>query len=601
MRAMPQTSSVRYLVSMERPNTRLFVVEGRFDVSGRSSLELSLPVWTPGSYLVREYARHLQDFSAADERGRALVWTRVDKRTFRIETAGASEVVAIWRVYANDLTVRAAHLDDSHGYFNGATLFLHDEQRRGARHEVRIQAPADWRPFCALPKEGDAFVASDYDTLIDSPFEVGPHQAHSFSAANVPHEVVIWGEGNFDRAKLLNDLQAIVEAEAKLFGGLPFSRYLFLVLLSDQGRGGLEHMASTTLLYPRFGFKPKKAYEEFLVLASHEYFHAWNVKRIKPKALVPFDYSQENYTRLLWVMEGFTSYYDTLLVRRAGLINAERYLERQGENLSSLAQTPGRLVQSLDDSSLCTWIKYYRPDENSANSSVSYYLKGEVVAMLLDLELRRITRDERSLDDVMRLLFTRYGDGRGVPEDGVEAVVNEVAGRSMADFFAKAVHAPGELDYEVLRHVGLEVRGRTRENANDKGGTPPPKEKESTPAAAKGHLGAVTKTQNDRLLVNYPLANSPAMMAGLCAGDELVALDGFRIEPDKFQARLEEYEPGAKVKLTIFRRDSLRTLEVQLSEKPSDALYFARREDATPEQKRSFERWLGEPFEHNPK
>ena len=418
--------------------------------------------------------------------------------------------------------------------------------------------------------------------------------AERFVAAGVPHEVVIWGEGNFESKQLLADLKAVVETEARLFGGLPFERYLFIILLSDKGRGGLEHKACTTLLYPRFGFRPKKSYEEFLTLAAHEYFHLWNVKRIKPRSLVPFDYSRENYTCLLWAMEGFTSYYDTLLTRRAGLLSGSRYLERQGENLTSLAQTPGRLVQSLDDASLCAWIKYYRPDENSTNSSVSYYLKGEVVALLLDLEIRARTDDAKSLDDVMRLLWQRYGDEKGVPEEGIEQAASEVAGASLSSFFARSVHAPGELDFGPLSHVGLELRRRPRESGSDKGGTPG-KDKESGPP--KGYLGAVTKAQGERTFIAHVLEGSPAQEAGLYADDELLAVDGFRVEGDKLTARIEELLPGAPVTLTVFRREALRTLTATLGTKPQDTLFLARREGATPAQKRAFQAWLGEPFD----
>lgn len=584
------TPATRYTVSLLRPNTRLIDVEGRFATDGRAALDLCLPVWTPGSYLVREYARQLQEFSAVDGKGRALPVKRLDKRTFRVETGGAEAVIAKWRVYANDITVRAAHFDDTHAHWVGATMFLHDERARHGRHEVKVDAPAGWNTHVALPREGELFVAADYDTLLDSPFHVGPQEALRFTAAGVPHELVIWGEGNVDAAQLQKDLQAIVETEAKLFGGLPLERYLFILMLTDKGRNGLEHKASTTLLYPRFGFKPKKSYEELLTLAAHEYFHLWNVKRIKPRALVPFDYAKENYTSLLWAMEGFTSYYDTLLVRRAGLIDSGRYLERMGEALTQLAQTPGRLVQSLDDASTCAWIKYYRPDENSANSSVSYYLKGELVGMLLDLELRRRTHNAKSLDDLMRALWQRYGDEKGVPEDGIEALASELAGSSMAEFFAKTVHAPGELDLSVLAHVGLEVRRRAKESASDKGGTPG-KEKD---AGAKAYLGAVTKTQNERCLVSYALADSPAFRDGLHADDELLALDGWKIEPDKLTARVEEYPPGAKVRFTLFRRDQLRSVEVTLGEKPADTLWIARRDDATAEQKKAFEAWLAD-------
>src|SRR5271169_2066298 len=446
--------AVRYRVSMPRPHSHLFEVEARFpplDV-----LDAVLPVWTPGSYLLREYARHLQDVSAQDEAGQPLRIERTDKRTWRVETRGRPAVLR-YRVYANELSVRTSHLDGTHGYFNGASVFLHAESLRALPHRVRVEPPPGWSVFSALDWDGEELVAPDYDTLVDSPVEVGPHEPLSFVAADVPHQVVVWGEPKPDGQRLVADLKAVCEAEADFFGGLPLRRYLFLVYLTDKGRGGLEHMASTTLLFGRQALQTQKGWEDFLTLAAHEYFHLWNVKRIKPRALVPFRYGEEAYTRLLWAFEGTTSYYDNLLVRRAGLISPQRYLTRLGEALSALAATPGRRVQTLEDASLTAWVKYYRPDENTVNSAVSYYLKGELVALCLDLTLRQLTSDVHSLDTVMRLLWERFGDGRGVPENGVEAAAEEVAGQSLQPFFDRVLRSTAELDLSVLGHVGLEA------------------------------------------------------------------------------------------------------------------------------------------------
>ncbi len=450
---MPE--AVHYRVSMPRPHSHLFEVEALFP-AGPEVLDAVLPVWTPGSYLVREYARHLQDVTAAGPGGEALPVQRTDKRTLRVRAHGRA-VTLRYRVYANELTVRTSHLDGSHGYFNGATLFLYTEATRHHEHRVTVAAPEGWRTFAALEQRDGTFLAPDYDTLVDSPFEIGPHTPLSFVAAGVQHQVVVWGDTVLDPDKLAADLQRICEAEARLFGGLPMKRYLFLVYLADKGRGGLEHQASTALLFPRAALNNVRGWEDFLTLAAHEYFHLWNVKRIKPRALVPFDYSQENYTTLLWAFEGMTSYYDNLFVRRAGLMSANRYLTRLGETLTTLHSTPGRRVQTLADASLMSWIKHYRPDENSANSSISYYLKGEVVCALLDLEIRRATGDTKGLDDVLRLLWHRYGDGSGVPEAGVEEAVAEVAGKNLKPFFDRAVRSTEELDYSVLSHVGLDV------------------------------------------------------------------------------------------------------------------------------------------------
>jgi predicted metalloprotease with PDZ domain len=580
------SEAVRYRVSMTRPHSHLFEVEALFPgVPG--TLRAFLPVWTPGSYLVREYARHLQEVRAQVD-GREVPVSRPDKRTFEVASNGAP-VRFTYRVYANELTVRTSHLDGSHGYFNGACLFLYTEGSRWAPHRVRVDAPQGWSTFVALPREGDEIIAQDFDELVDSPFEVGPHTSLSFTAAGVPHEVVLWGGGPYpEAAKLTESLKRICEAEAQLFGGLPMQRYLFLVYLTDKGRGGLEHKASTALLFPRFGFNTPRGFEDFLTLASHEYFHLWNVKRIKPRALVPFDYGQESYTQLLWAFEGITSYYDNLLVRRAGLMPPGRYLQRLGESFTSLMGTPGRKVQPLSESSLTAWIKYYRQDENSPNSAISYYLKGELVSLLLDLTLRVTTQGRRSLDDVMRLLWSRYGDERGVPEDGVEAAAQEVAGADLSDFFNRAIRGTGELDPTVLSSVGLELRSRVRESLADKGGSPA--RVKATEQKPKGWMGLTLKGGGTVATV---LEGSPAMEAGLYADDELVALDGFRVDGPNLLSRCEDKRPEEKVRVTVFRRDRLIELELKLGQKPQDAYYLARVENPSAEQKAAYTAWTG--------
>ena len=584
------TEAVRYRVSMPQPHSHLFQVEARFPAAD-DALTAVLPVWTPGSYLVREYARHLQDVTAATEDGEALPITRPDKRSFQVASRG-QPVVFRYRVYANELTVRTSHLDGTHGYFNGATLFLYAEAMRRRQHRVRIDAPAGWQTFVALEQEGQDYVAPDYDELVDSPFEIGTSAPLSFTAAGVSHQVVVWGDPAPDKDRLLSDLTKICETEAKLFGGLPVKRYLFLVYLTDKGRGGLEHKASTALLFPRQGFSSGKGWEDFLTLVAHEYFHLWNVKRIKPKALVPFDYSQEVYTSLLWAFEGTTSYYDNLLVRRAGLMSAPRYLTRAGETLTALQGTPGRKVQTLADSSFASWIKHYRPDENSPNSAVSYYLKGEVVAMLLDLELRRATSDANGLDDVMRLLWSRYGDERGVPEDGVEAAAKEVAGKDLSAFFDRSLRSTEELDFSVFGHVGLEARFRVRESGGDKGGTPPRwKGNELRP---RGWLGLTTKGQS---AVAAVLDGSPAMQAGIYPDDEVLALDGYKVDGGALVQRTEDKRPGESVTLTLFRRDKLLSVPVVLGAKPADAVYLARVDKPTDAQKAAYQSWLGAPWD----
>ncbi len=577
---------VTYRVSMSRPHSHLFEVQARFPATGAEPT-IALPVWTPGSYLVREYARHVQELQVVDAAGRPLPFERLDKRSLKVK-ANHQPFTLQYKVYANELTVRTSHLDGSHAYFNGATLFYYCEQLRGSEHRVELQAPEGWKVTVALPQQGNAYVAEDYDELVDSPFEAGPHSPIHFTAAGVPHEVVLWGEPQLDEKKLTTDLAKIVEAEAALFGGLPMKRYVFFIYGTDKGRGGLEHKASTALLFPRAGFSNSKGWEDFLTLAAHEYFHLWNVKRVKPKALVPFDYSQENYTQLLWVFEGGTAYYDNLIVRRAGLMGAARYLTRFGETLTALQSIPGRKVQPLVDASFLSWIKHYRPDENSPNTTISYYLKGEIVCCLLDLTIRRATKDAKSFDDVMRAMWQRWGDGSGVPEDGVEKTASEIAGVDLTPFFDRALRSTEELDYSPFAHVGLEARLRVRESSNDKGGSAP--RLKAGEEKVRGWLGIATRAPS---FIAAVMDGSPAMDAGLYAEDEIIALDAAKVDGAGLLSRFDDRKPGDKVKVTVFRRERLTEVEVTVGTRPIDAVYLARVDRPTDEQKAAYKSWLG--------
>ncbi len=582
-------TDIRYIVRMPRPHAHRFEIEAEFPAT-EGPVTVVLPVWAPGSYIVREFSRHLQQVTAETLEGSALPVTRVDKRSFRVDADGRA-VRFRYSAYANELTVRTSHLDGSHAFINGANLFLYDESRRHQPHRVLIEAPHTWRVFCALDRDGEELVAPDYDTLVDSPIEVGPHESFQFEVAGVPHEVVIHGEPQPDRTRLAEDLKRVCETEAALFGGAPpMKRYVFLVHLLDKGRGGLEHMASCAMVYSRFGLNTVRGWEDFLALAAHEYFHLWNVKRIRPRALVPYDYAQENYTRSLWAFEGGTSYYDLLLSRRAGVMTPSRYLLRLGEALTSLHGVPGRRVLTLEEASLQAWVKHYRPDENTPNSAISYYLKGELVCWLLDLHLRRATADQKSLDDVMRLLWQRYGDGRGVPEDGIEAAASEVAGIELRPFFDQALRSTDELDYSILSHVGLEMRFRVKESPGDKGGTPP-RARESKP---KGHLGANVRPSGT---VSVVYDHSPAQEAGLYTDDEVIALDGFKVDGPTLVSRCEDHAPGDRVVLTVFRRDRLLEVPVVLGSKPEDAVYVARVEAPTEAQMAAFSAWIGARWE----
>jgi predicted metalloprotease with PDZ domain len=577
---------VEYRIDLADRHAHLFSVEARFPVGG-GDVDLKLPVWTPGSYLVREFGRHLQDVVCTSGEGGPLPVRKVDKATWRVDARGATGVIARYRVYANDLTVRSAHLDDTHGFFNGACVFLYTDALTASPARVTVEAPAGWRVTVGLPNaaKGEhphSFLARDYDQLVDSPFEVGTHELLAFSAQGKPHRLAIWGKVPIARDQLLGDFIKIVDAAAALFGdGVPYDDYTFILMLAPNQYGGLEHGKSCALLSSPFTFHPRKKYEEFLELVSHEFFHLWNVKRIHPEALGPFDYQREAYTRCLWVMEGITSYYDRHLLVRAGLQKPDKYLEKLAEEIGKIAGIPGRKRQSLEESSFDAWIKLYRPDENSGNSSISYYLKGGAVALLLDLEIRAHTGAKRSLDDLMRLLWQRYGkDGKGFPDDAVQALAEEASGLDLGAFFDRHVRGHEELDAaRILRTVGLQLTAE-REDGDE----PQP------------WLGITTREDGDALLVATVIDAGPAMQAGLYANDQLVALDGFRAENATLKDRLAAKKPGDRVTFTVFRRDELRTVEATLAEKPLDHYKIAPAPDATDAEKALYQAWMGAPL-----
>ncbi len=582
---------ITYTIAMPAPHSHLFHVSVELDGLSGPHLDLILPSWTPGSYMIREYARHVQAFAAHDDDGAPLPWRKLAKDTWRIETGGAAKVVAHYQVYANDLTVRTSHLDGTHGYFNGATVFMYAPGRTAERLRLIVEPAPGWHVTTGLaPIAGDAvvaeprperhlFLANDYDELIDCPVECGQHRVLTFSVDGIPHELAIWGHGNEDEARLLADTRRIVEAQRDFFGGLPYSRYCFILHLTDGRGGGLEHRNSVTNQIDRWSFRPERSYERYLSLTSHELFHVWNVKRLRPAALGPFDYRAENYTRLLWLVEGATSYYDDLLLVRAGLMRPERYLERLADEIVSLQSQPGRHLQSLEQSSFDAWIKLYRPDENSANSSISYYLKGSLVCLLLDMAIRRHTGGGRSLDDVLRLLYERYPiSGPGIPEEGaVLAAVEEVAGEADGAFrelFARYISGVDELDYaDGLAVVGLEPRWSRR--------------------GPRAWLGLSLRRKGERTVVSAVRSDGPAYAAGVYPDNELLAIDGWRVDSERLNARLEERAPGSVARLTLFRGDALVEVPVTLAEAPADALALVPMADRSEAQVQAFKDWLG--------
>ncbi len=570
--------SIHYTIAMPRPASHRFQLTVEVQGWEQATATLRLPVWTPGSYLVREFARHVENIRAETLDGTPLPVLRSNKASWRIETATVSAFRVQYEVYANELTVRTSHLDETHGYFNGTNVFMFLEGFTEQPLTLDIQQPEGWHRSIALPQDEQGhYRAASYDQLVDSPAEIGTHRVLSFEVQGKAHEVALWGTGNEDEAALRRDLKQIVETIAGFFGGeLPYARYLFIVHLGDGLGGGLEHRDSTTLAVSRWTFQPPGEYEKFLRLALHEYFHTWHVKRIRPHNLGPFDYTQEVYTPLLWVMEGFTTYYDLVLLRRAGLLSARRALELWGERLDQYWQQPGRLVQSLEESSLTTWIKFYRQDENYINSGISYYLKGSLVALWLDMALRHASGNATSLDTLMLLLWEQYGqrDIGFTPDEFLDAVQG-IGGPTLREQLQHWVQSVEELPLdEALAWAGLEV---TREQKAD------------SPTVG---LGLRLKKGEPGLLVQHVLRDSPAEAAGLMPHDRLIALDGFEIKDEGFlTARLKEKAAGEHIVLHLFRYGALLEKHVTLAGSP-EKVALRPLDAASPLQQRIGRAWL---------
>ncbi len=569
-----------YKVGMSQPTSHLFEVTLRLSNWQQDRLNLKMPVWTPGSYLVREYARHLQDFVAEDSSSqKSLLSHKVSKNHWQIVTENISCITVNYRVYANDLTVRTNHLDDTHGYFNPAALFMFIPGLTQQPITVKIVTPQeDWQVTTTLtPVKGEknTYIAQDFDTLVDTPFEIGKQQIYDFEVLGKPHQFAIWGQGNINQQQVIKDTKKIIEAEAELFGGLPYEKYLFLLHLSGSGYGGLEHKNCCTLNYPRLGFRDRDKYNRFMQLVAHEFFHLWNIKRIRPQALETFDYEQENYTSSLWFSEGTTSYYDILIPLRSGIYNRKKFLENLSKDLTRYLTIPGRNVQPLGESSFDAWIKLYRRDGYSNNNQISYYLKGQFVSLLLDLLIREKYHNQRSLDDVMLLMWQRFGKKEiGFTPQQLQQTIEEIAEQDLSDFFYRYLETTAELPFDdYLKPFGLRVK--------------PIQDKEPVP-----HLGLKVNTKNGSEVIEFVEANSPAAIAGIDIGDELLAIEGIKVRSGDLNEHLKNYQSGNLISVTIFHQDELKTLSATLT-KPRPIRYeIVHCDNISDLQKQNLSGWL---------
>ena len=573
--------TIHFEVSFKEPQAHY--AEVKMEISGLNNdyIDVKMPVWTPGSYLVREYAKHVEGVEACNADGDHLAVEKIDKNTWRIQSDKAKKVTFSYRIYGFEVSVRTNFIDDSHAFLSSAATFMYVDGMLDHAAEVTVIPHANWSKIStgleAVAGQPNTFRAEDFDTLFDSPIEVGNQDVITFEAAGVHHEIAMVGGGNYDKERLKTDCAAIVEKATAVFGTNPNKRYVFIVHNYQSGGGGLEHLNSTVLGASRNGYQAERSYVGFLGLVAHEYFHLWHVKRLRPRELGPFDYDKENYTSALWIMEGFTAYYDNLLLRRCGFLDETNYLQALASDVSAVENRPGKDAQSVASASFDAWIKYYRPNENSANTSVSYYNKGALMGMLLDLKILAATNGEKRLDDVLRAAYEQFyvKEKRGFELPEFQSLIEQVAGTSVADLF-EAAHAVGPLDYNQYLHaVGYELVDYNK-------------------GLALPDIGFSTSTHDGRVMVTGVTRGTGAWDGGINVRDEILAINGERLDAQgrELTRLMQSAAIGDQLDVLIARDGKIRELSITLTESTKGSFGIVPMQTASPAQERLGRIWL---------
>ncbi|MGA8710436.1 MAG: M61 family metallopeptidase [Thermoplasmata archaeon] len=559
------------------------------DLEGVTSptLDLVVPSWVPGSYVIVNYVRGFRDLVARSQpHGASLPVDRIEKARWRIRTGGATGIRVEYTVYGHQLITEGFDLTPDHLFLNAALCLPYVDGYLADPVALELDVPTDWKVVTELEEVARSpprYRAPNYDSFVDSPVDAGRPVVLTVHPGGIPHRICLCGPGgNYDAHTLEQDVTKIVEAAMALVGDTPLSRYTLFYHLTDQRDGGLEHATSASCVIDRNTFQPGDAYRNFLGLTAHEYLHLYNVKRIRPKVLGPFDYTRENYTRLLWWMEGTTDYFTYLVLRRGGLFTPEQFLRQRADLVKTYLETPGRNRISLEDSSLITWVDLYQRFEETPNQSVSYYLKGDLVSMCLDLEIRHRTETHASLETVLRLLWKEYGKpGIGLEEGELLSVTNRATGLDLSRFFERYVRGTEELDLPgYARFAGLVL-------------APKPKRPDEVDDPVPSDLGVVVEDSDGLARVRHSFAGRAGQAGGLTPGDELVAMNGVKVTYAGFEKALERFPAGSPVELTVFRRGFLQKLPVTMGSPLPRRYALTPMESPTDLARKVYESWVG--------
>jgi predicted metalloprotease with PDZ domain len=571
-----QNAPITYTLTFDEAQAHY--VDVKMEITHKKKfVDVKMPVWAPGSYLIREFPKNVEGFNAKAN-NKTLKSYKTDKNTWRVESENAEKIEVNYRVYANELSVRTSFVDASHAYLNGTSVFMYVPALMRMASEVKITPYKGWKEIAnSLDMvSGNKWhrKSADYDILVDSPFEIGNHLTFTFDAVGLKHHVAIYGDGNFSVEALKKDMKNVVEKTTAIFGENPCKEYTFIIHNTPSGGGGLEHLNSTTLQTGRYSYGTESGYAGFMSLVAHEYFHLWNVKRLRPTPLGPFNYDAENYTTLLWFSEGFTSYYDDYIAYLAGFYSKDKYLEVASTSAGVHVNTPGNTIQPVAESSWDAWIKFYRPNENSNNSTTSYYSKGGFLALIINFEIINASNGQKSLDDVMKTMYEIYYKklDRGFTEKELKQVMEQVSGKNMDEFFemvntTKAIDANKYFEYAGLKLVD---RNATK--------TDP-------------FVGMNTSLSNGKTMVSSVFKNGPAQKVGISNGDEIIAVNGLRVNND-LNNILQMFNIGEKVEVITARDGNIISYTLELVKTPYVNYKLEKVDKPTDKQKTVYKKWL---------
>lgn len=567
---------IQYTLSFPRPQNNYCDVEILAPANSEDLMSFSMPVWSPGSYLVREYARHIEQVKAFNENGKELMVSKTNKNTWQVNCKGSSEVRFTYTVYCNELTVRTNQVNTDHAFIVPTATFMFVRGRLNNKCIVKIDPYKEWKEVSTgLRKTAkNKYEADDYDTLADCPIEIGNQEIIEFTVSGKKHYICMAGKGNYNADTIRKDFKKIVEVEEELFGDLPYDDFTFIILLVKSGGGGLEHKNSFAAIGDRNLFDNLERYKRFLSLISHEFFHLWNVKRIRPVALGPFDYDNENYTKMHYVTEGWTSFYDNIFLRRADILNNEEYIEYLERDVNDIMRYSGRLKQSLEESSFDNWIKYYRQDENSRNSQISYYTKGALVALMLNIEIIKATDGKRSLDNVLKLLWQDYKNDpeRGYDDARIKELCEQVSGKDLSTFWKNYISGVKDLPLkEYLGYAGIEI---TNKNAND-----------------KISLDIDFAVQDSVIVITKVYENGTAFESGLNFKDRLISINGQTVTKANLDSLLNANEIGDELIIRVDRDGLEKEINITLI-KALPVYKLSLITDPTEAQKKIYKKWI---------